>query len=82
MDNPVYDREYALRTCAKEDQMEACIIIYSAMEEYEEAVELSLKIDIDLAKDQIQKVDDDERKKKLWLRIARHVVEKEENIKE
>jgi len=82
VDNPVYDREYALRTCAKEDQMEACIIIYSAMEEYEEAVELSLKIDIDLAKDQIQKVDDDERKKKLWLRIARHVVEKEENIKE
>lgn len=82
-DNPMYDREYALRTCVKENQVEACVLIYSAMEEYEEAVELSLQIDIDLAKEQVQKVQsDDERRKKLWLRIARHVVEKEENIKE
>ena len=82
-EDPCYDGEYALRTCAKDNQVEACIIIYSAMHEYEEAVELSLKVDIDLAKEQVQKVqNDDERRKKLWLRIARHVVEKEENIKE
>lgn len=67
----------------KENQDDACVIIYSAMGEYEEAVERSLKFDIDLAKDQVHKVhNDDERRKKLWLRIARHVVEKEENIKE
>ena len=79
----IYDREYALRVCSKENQTEACIIIYSAMGEYEEAVELSLQVDIDLAKEQVYKVhNDDERRKKLWLRMARHVVEKEENIQE
>lgn len=83
-DNAVYDREYALRTCVKEEQNEACVLIYSAMGEYEEAVELCLtEVDVDLAKSLVKQVQsDDERRKKLWLRIARHVVEKEENIRE
>jgi vacuolar protein sorting-associated protein 18 len=81
----VYDREFALRTCLKEDKKHACVIIYSSMGEYEEAVELALKVgkgNIDLAIAQAKLVEDDEeRRKKLWLRIGQYVVEKEEDIK-
>ncbi|CAC5391949.1 VPS18 [Mytilus coruscus] len=40
-------------------------------------------VDVELAKQQAEKPEDtdDELKKKLWLRIARHVVEKEKDVK-
>lgn len=78
-----YDREYALRLCTKEDKTRACVLIYSSMGLYEEAVELALKVDLQLAQDNADKSQEDaELRKKLWLRIARHVVEKEKNIKQ
>jgi len=50
---------------------------------YEEAVDLALKVDIELAKINADKPDDDEAlRKKLWLRIARHVVQERKDIKE
>ena len=41
------------------------------------------KVDVDLAKIQAQKPpeDDEVLRKKLWLRIARHVVEEEGDVK-
>ena len=41
------------------------------------------KVDVDLAKIQTQKPpeDDEVLRKKLWLRIARHVVEEERDVK-
>jgi len=85
LNTDVYDREFALRTCLKDDKKHACVIIYSYMGEYEEAVELALKVgqgNIDLAIAQAKLVEDDEeRRKKLWLRIGQYVVEKEEDIK-
>jgi len=79
-----YDLKYALRLCMKERKLKACVYIYSAMELYEEAVDLALEVDIDLAKDNADKVKDDDEAlcKKLWLRIARHKVEKDKDIKE
>lgn len=50
---------------------------------YEEAVDLALKVDIKLAKENADKPEDDEAlRKKLWLRIAKHVVEERKDIKE
>lgn len=83
-ENKYFDLQYALRVCTQQQKTEACIIIYSAMGLFEEAVELSLhKNDLELAKINADKpADDDEAlRKKLWLRIARHVVEKENDIK-
>ena len=42
-----------------------------------------LKVDVDLAKIQAEKPpeDDEVLRKKLWLRIARHVVEEERDVK-
>ncbi|XP_027053569.1 vacuolar protein sorting-associated protein 18 homolog [Pocillopora damicornis] len=78
-----YDMKYALRLCSEHDKQKACVHIYSTMGLFEEAVDLSLKVDVDLAKIQAQKPpeDDEVLRKKLWLRIARHVVEEEGDVK-
>ena len=72
-----------MRVCTQQHKTEACITIYSAMGLYEEAVELSLqRNDLETAKFNADKPDEDDAlRKKLWLRIARHVVEKERDIK-
>ena len=50
------------------------------MRSYEEAVDLALTVDLELAKQNAEMpVEDDELRKKLWLRIARHVVETEKD---
>lgn len=78
-----FDLKYALRLCTKEEKLQACVLIYSAMGLYEEAVDLALKVDIELAKFNADKPeDDDSLRKKLWLRIARHVVKERKDIKE
>lgn len=79
---PVFDLRYALRVCTLEGRDRACVHIYSAMGLYEEAVELALsKVGVDLAKENASMPEDDEElQKKLWLRIAHHVIEKERNV--
>ncbi|XP_046860460.1 vacuolar protein sorting-associated protein 18 homolog [Xenia sp. Carnegie-2017] len=77
-----YDLEYALRLCSENELKQACVHIYSTMGLYEEAVDLALMFDADMAKFQASKPEEDEAlQKKLWLRIARHVVEKKEDVK-
>ena len=73
--DPVFDLKYALRLCHELGLRRACVDIYSAMELYEEAVDLALNVDLDLAKAQAGKPADEDEKKRLWQRIARHVVE-------
>mgnify|MGYP001792490063 CR=1 FL=1 len=78
-----YDMKYALRLCAENNKFKACVHIYSTMGLFEEAVDLALKVDVDLAKAQAEKPPEEEEvlRKKLWLRIARHVVENEKDVK-
>ncbi|CAJ1956500.1 unnamed protein product, partial [Sphenostylis stenocarpa] len=77
-----YDPKYALRLCLKEKRMRACVHIYSMMSMHEEAVALALQVDSELAMAEADKVEDDEDlRKKLWLMIAKHVVEKEKGTK-
>ena len=48
---------------------------------FEEAVDLALKVDIEKAKLYADKPEDDDLlKKKLWLKIARHVVDQQQDI--
>lgn len=77
-----YDPKYALRVCLKEKQMRACVQIYSMMAMHEEAVALALQVDVEVAMREADKVSDDEDlKKKLWLMIAKHVIEQEKGVK-
>ncbi|KAJ3688031.1 hypothetical protein LUZ61_017195 [Rhynchospora tenuis] len=77
-----YDPKYALWLCLKEKRMRACVRIYSMMSMHEEAVALALKVDLDLAKAEADKVEDDEElRKKLWLMVAKHVIQQEKGTK-
>ncbi|XP_073312131.1 vacuolar sorting protein 18 isoform X1 [Primulina huaijiensis] len=77
-----YDPKYALRLCLKEKRMRACVHIYSMMSMHEEAVALALQVDVELAMAEADKVEDDEDlRKKLWLMVAKHVIEQEKGTK-
>ena len=71
----VYDVKYALRVCIQEGKTQACVYIYTLLHLYEEAVKLALKVDLELAKYCADKAEDDETRKKLWLIIARYLIE-------
>lgn len=71
----VYDVKYALRVCIQENKREACVFIYTLLHLYEEAVKLALKVDLQLAKYCADKAEDEETRKRLWLLIARHLIE-------
>eukprot|EP01130_Rhizamoeba_saxonica_P012344 TRINITY_DN5188_c1_g1_i2.p1 TRINITY_DN5188_c1_g1~~TRINITY_DN5188_c1_g1_i2.p1 ORF type:complete len:926 (+),score=184.08 TRINITY_DN5188_c1_g1_i2:22-2778(+) len=75
------DLEYALRLCTEYQKIKSSVLIYSKMGLYEEAVDLALQFDIDLAMEKADMPNDIELRKSLWLRIARHVVEEKKDIK-
>eukprot|EP01134_Creolimax_fragrantissima_P002706 CFRG2706T1 len=77
-----YDRQYVLRLCFESNKLRACVDIYKQMGLYEEAVTQALKVDVALAKEitLIPPEDDESLRKKLWLKIARHVIEEDRNI--
>jgi hypothetical protein len=80
---PYYDLDYALRLCKQTGRTQPCVHIYSKMGLYENSVDLALeKGDLELAKINADMPDGDESlRKKLWLKIARYVVQEKKDIK-
>ncbi|KAG6381063.1 Pep3/Vps18/deep orange family-domain-containing protein [Boletus reticuloceps] len=80
---PYYDLDYALRLCKKAGRIQPCVHIYSKMGLYENSVDLALqKGDLELAKINADMPEDDPQlRKKLWLKIARYVVQDKKDIK-
>ncbi|KAI7872143.1 Pep3/Vps18/deep orange family-domain-containing protein [Spinellus fusiger] len=78
-----YNLDYALRLCSQNNRTQSCVHIYSQMGLYEEAVHLALKHhDLELARINADKPEDDDvLRKKLWLSIAKHVVQENKDIK-
>ncbi|KAI9094312.1 Pep3/Vps18/deep orange family-domain-containing protein [Phlyctochytrium arcticum] len=84
-EDPHYDLQYALRLCSQHGLTQACVHLYGAMNLHEQAVELALKFnDLELAEINANKPhpDDEILRKKLWLRIARHIIEEQKDIKQ
>ncbi|KAI9293383.1 hypothetical protein K502DRAFT_293809 [Neoconidiobolus thromboides FSU 785] len=77
-----YNLDYALRLCFQYHRIQSIIFIYSLLGLYDEAVNTSLKYqDIELAKINADKVEDDsDRRKRLWLKIARYIIEEKKDI--
>uniref|UniRef100_A0A914V2Z5 Vacuolar protein sorting-associated protein 18 homolog n=1 Tax=Plectus sambesii TaxID=2011161 RepID=A0A914V2Z5_9BILA len=89
-----YDVKFALRVCSEKGLDRACVHLYSVSELHEEAITLALKLNVNLAKQYAKLLmqnnfddrgssiitDPHELRKKIWLKIARHVVEKEQDI--
>ncbi|KAI6153732.1 Pep3/Vps18/deep orange family-domain-containing protein [Pisolithus tinctorius] len=80
---PYYDLDYALRLCKGAGRIQACVHIYAKMELYENSVDLALqKGDLELAKVNADMPESDlPLRKKLWLKIARYVVQDKKDIK-
>ncbi|KAG0167963.1 hypothetical protein DFQ28_011230 [Apophysomyces sp. BC1034] len=76
-----YNLDYALRLCSQNGRVQSCVHIYSQMGLYEEAVNLALKHDDqELALINADKPDDDALRKRLWLSIAKYVVQEKKDI--
>ncbi|TFY83521.1 hypothetical protein EWM64_g503 [Hericium alpestre] len=80
---PYYDLDYALRLCSEAGRIQPCVHIYSQMGLWESSVDLALeKGDLELAKINADKPEDDQQlRKKLWLKIAKFVVQDKKDIK-
>lgn len=80
---PYYDLDYALRTCKTNGRIQACVHIYAKMGLWEQSVELALqKGDLELAMINADKPEEDPAlRKKLWLLIAKYVVQDQKDIK-
>ncbi|KAI9279805.1 Pep3/Vps18/deep orange family-domain-containing protein [Sporodiniella umbellata] len=78
-----YDLDYALRLCTQNGRTQSCVHIYSQMGLYEEAVHLSLtNNDLELARiNADMPEEDDALRKRLWLKIAKHVIQENKEIK-
>uniref|UniRef100_A0A6A7G726 Vacuolar protein sorting-associated protein 18 homolog n=2 Tax=Hirondellea gigas TaxID=1518452 RepID=A0A6A7G726_9CRUS len=81
MDSVCYDTKLALRECLAVKQDIAAVHILTVMGMYQEAVELALKTDVDLAKATAERQRNTPQLcKKLWLLITRFLVEKSQDV--
>jgi len=80
---PYFDLDYALRLCKNAGRIHPCVHIYSKMGLWENSVDLALaKGDVELAKINADMPEEDQPlRRKLWLKIARYVVQDKKDIK-
>lgn len=74
-----FDSKYALRLVRERNRPAACVEMLCVLGLYEDAVGLALGMDFELAKSVARSSDLEEEglRRKLWLAIAKHVVQKE-----
>ncbi|KAF8634466.1 hypothetical protein AX15_000907 [Amanita polypyramis BW_CC] len=80
---PYYDLDYALRLCKHAGRIHPCVHIYSKMGMWENSVDLALeKGDLELAKINADMPEDDvSLRRRLWLKVARYVVQDKKDIR-
>lgn len=76
LDKNLLNYQYILRICQRYNRQQSCIYIYVLMNLYEKAVQLALKIDINIAKSIANQVFDGHLAKKLWLLIIDSILSK------
>lgn len=74
------DLQLCLRLCTELKLVKTCVMLYSYMGLYDEAVHLALTFDMELAKSIAKKVDPEDHQKRLWLSIAENVLSKDADI--
>jgi len=81
-----FDFKYALRVCHEEGKYRSCVLLYECMHLPEEATRMALTIDLELAKRIVSRLSDadppvdNQQRKRLWILIARHVIQNEQDI--
>ena len=75
------DVDYALRQTEKFNHHLSTLTLFSELELHDEAVQLALRLDdLELSKLAMSKVSDSTEQHRLWLKIAKYVVEKHGNL--
>lgn len=77
---PYLDLQLCLRLCTELKLIKACVNLYSYMGMYDEALSLTLNVDLELAKSVARKPDCEDEQKRMWLTIAEHVLTKNKDI--
>lgn len=78
-----YDVHFALRLCREKNLLDACVQLSALLGVWETAVDLALEINVDLAKQTANRPqNDNELRKKLWLKIAQHVISGKNDIEQ
>jgi len=78
---PCYDAKFALRLSRGRNRERACVQLLSDMGMYQDATALAIKVDVELAKQVAELPEDDAPlRRKLWLSIARHLVESQPGV--
>ncbi len=81
IDDIPYDIEYTLRLLTENNQKRECLVLYCILGQLEEAVGIALEVDLSLAERCLEFAADDEMRRKIWMRIAQHVVQQENDIR-
>ncbi|KAL1116066.1 hypothetical protein AAG570_005561 [Ranatra chinensis] len=76
-----YDIGYAMRICQKYEHNEACVRLSALLDLWESAVDLALKVSVQVAKQTASQCPP-HLSRKLWLKIAQHVVQEKNDISE
>ncbi|KAI8871565.1 hypothetical protein GQ42DRAFT_120639 [Ramicandelaber brevisporus] len=79
--NSGYSAGHALRVCRASNRVKSCVLLYSMLGQSEDAVDLALESgDIELAQIHADRPrntsNTDELRRRLWLKIARHVIDR------
>jgi vacuolar protein sorting-associated protein 18 len=77
-----YDIHYALRLCKEFEMKKACVFLLCILEFWQQAVNLALTFDVELAQKTASQPLDRDLKKNLWLIIAEQKIATNENVKE
>lgn len=76
-----YDIHFALKICTELGVKEACVFLRCMLCMWTTAVDLALEFDMQLAKETASKPQDNETRRKLWLRIAYHDIKGTNDVK-
>jgi len=84
---PSYDVKYALRLCVEAGLNKEAVYLYTLLGQHETAVDLALTLDIELAASCAAGQQgggplNEETSRKLWLKVAKHVVQEKQDIKQ
>ncbi|KAH8309991.1 hypothetical protein KR044_004249 [Drosophila immigrans] len=76
-----YDINFALKVCTDLGVKKACVFLQCMLCMWTTAVDLALEFDMQLAKETASKPQDNETRRKLWLRIAYHDIKGTNDVK-
>ncbi|KAI7644701.1 hypothetical protein KC319_g12229 [Hortaea werneckii] len=78
-----YDADFALRLCISHKRVQSAVHVYTSMRQYAAAVDLALRYDyVELAAEVADTPGvDNTLRKKLWLKVAKKVIQREKGIR-